>query len=78
MIDQVISSLELLKEDLTIPKNVKEKVENSIIYLKEKDVENAVKVDKVIQELDDLSSDPNLPNYLKTQLWNILSLLESV
>ena len=78
MIDQVIANLELLKEDLTLPKNVKERVENSIIFLKEKDTENAVKVDKAIQELDDLADDPNIPNYLKTQLWNILSLLESV
>lgn len=78
MLSEAITNLEILKEDMAVPRNVKDKVSNSISYLKEDDVEIAVKIDKVLQELDDLADDPNIPTYLRTQLWNIVSLLESV
>jgi len=31
-----------------------------------------------LQELDDISSDPNMPSYVRTQIWNVVSQLESI
>ncbi len=71
--------LEILSEinsDETIPKNTRTKIQTTICVLQNcKNVE--ITIDKTIQELDNLVEDPNLPIYVKTQLWNIVSILES-
>ncbi|MCG2719561.1 MAG: UPF0147 family protein [Nanoarchaeota archaeon] len=35
-----------------------------------------MKSNKALQELDNLSNDPNVPSYVLPQIWNIVSLLE--
>lgn len=74
----VIETLGLIKEDNSVPKNVREKVSNSILVLKEKDLDVGIKINKSLQELDDISEDPNIPAYTRTQIWNVVSLLESI
>ena len=46
--------------------------------LKEEDVEDCLRANKALQELDDLSEDPNVPSYLRPQIWNIVSQLETL
>ena len=77
--EQILSIIEAIKEieaDTTISKNVKIKLDETVKALEE-DKEISMKVDKAIHILDDLSEDSNLPSYIRTQLWNILSLLET-
>ena len=31
--------------------------------------------DKALQELDEISDDPNIPSFTRTQIWNIVSIL---
>ena len=38
----------------------------------------SVKVDKSIQELDDISDDPHIPIHTKTQIWDLFSKLELI
>ena len=76
--EEILDSLDEIKGDSTVPKNVKNKIDEIITTLKRKDLEISLKVDKVQQELDDISSDSNLQTFTRTQLWNIVSMLETL
>ncbi len=71
----LIESLSLIEQDLSIPKNVRGKVKNAISALEEEGMDNNVKVNKALQELDEIADDPNIPSYVRPQIWNIVSLL---
>lgn len=74
----LIEALAQIEEDVTVPKNVKIKVKNAITALKEEDKELAIKANKALQELVDISDDPNIPAYIRPQIWNVVSMLESI
>ncbi|MDP3728605.1 MAG: UPF0147 family protein [bacterium] len=75
--EELIEELYAIIEDDTIPKNVKQKIESAIAALQEENVEESLRANKALQELDELSNDPNIPSYIRPQLWNIVSQLES-
>ncbi|RME55105.1 hypothetical protein D6777_01605 [Candidatus Woesearchaeota archaeon] len=72
---ELIESLEMIEQDLGIPKNVKCKIRNAILALQDTSIELSVKANKALQELDEISDDPNIPPYVRPQIWNIVSLL---
>ena len=77
-IKNILESLTLIEQDNSVPRNVREKVKNSILCLEEENLEIAIKINKSLQELDEVSDDPNIPTYTRTQIWNVVSLLESI
>ena len=74
---ELIEELVMILEDESIPKNVKTKIESAIAALQQDAVEESIRANKALQELDDLSDDPNIPSYIRPQLWNIVSQLEA-
>lgn len=66
-----------LKDDITVPKNIRLKIERIIEVLKEK-TEMQIKVSKVLNELEEMADDVNLQSYTRTQVWNVISALEKV
>lgn len=75
---EVIKVLLQIEEDETIPKNVREKVKNTILALQSKEKDIAIKINRSLQELDDVANYPNLQPYTRAQIWQIVSLLESI
>ena len=75
---EIFSVFSQLDEDQTVPKNVKLKLKDTITILQEDNKDMAFRVDKALEWLDELCEDSNIPNYTKTQLWNLVSLLESL
>ena len=75
--EELIEELIMILEDDSIPKNVKLKIESAIAALQQEDIETSIRANKALQQLDDLSDDPNIPSYIRPQLWNILSQLET-
>jgi len=73
--NQVIENLEFLKEDPLVIKKVKETANQIISILKQQDIE--FNVEKALQHLDELNSS-EIPSYDRTQLWNIVSMLECI
>jgi len=73
----VIDSLSELSSDLAVPKNIKNKISNMINIL-EDDSELSIRINKVLNELDDIADDPNLQAYTRVQILNIVSLLETI
>ncbi|MBI2652560.1 UPF0147 family protein [Candidatus Woesearchaeota archaeon] len=76
-VDNVLKSLSEVQEDATVPRNVRTKIEAIIATLKE-ETELPIKVNKALNELDGIASDANLQSYTRTQIWNIVSLLEKL
>ena len=76
--NQVIELLSAIEEDNTVPKNVRNKVNETLSFIK-KDNTTAVDllIDRTIQSLDELSNDPNIPTFTRTQIWSVISALES-
>jgi len=76
-VKSIIVALEELTGDNTVPRNVRTKLENTIKALKEES-ELSIRINKALNELDEISDDTNIQPYTRTQIWNIVSLLETV
>ena len=74
---ETIEKLEELENDINIPKNIKLKIKGIIGVLKE-EAEVSIKVNKALNELDEISNDANLEPYTRTQIWNLVSILEKI
>ena len=73
---EIISALEELNGDSTVPKNIKNKI-IAIIQVLNEQVEKPIKISKALTELEDVSNDVNMQAYTRTQIYNIISMLES-
>ena len=75
---EVLKILNTINGDSTVPRNVKIKIQEVGLILKSDSENSALQINKVLQEIDDLSEENNIPDYTRTQLWNIASLLETI
>ncbi len=76
-VQEVIQELSAIKEDSDVPKNIRERIREMILSLNSDGEDFQLKVDKTIQNLDDISNDPNLPSFTRTQIWGVMSSMES-
>lgn len=77
LLGEIKMLLNEIGNDSEISCNIKEKINNSLNTLNE-DIDPSVKASKVIQELEGVSENSNLESYTRTQLWNVVSLLEKL
>jgi len=76
---EIIETLEQIENDASVPKNVRVKVKSAMQALNEKSTMGiAVKINKSLQELDELHDNANIPAYTRTMIWNVVSSLESI
>lgn len=75
-LEDVKELLIALKEDPASSKNIKMKIDEMLVILKE-DKDEILKIDDMIIILENLCEDVNLSAFIRTQLWNILTLLEA-
>ena len=76
-VNTVVGILSQMQEDSSVPKNIRDRIRLTISILTDCDSENDIKCDRSLQALDDIASDPGIPVYVRTQIWNILSILEA-
>ena len=76
--ETLIEELTMILEDNAIPKNIRLKVTEAIATLQDTEKESCIRANKALQELDDISDDPNIPSYIRPQIWNIVSQLEAI
>ena len=78
--DKLVPIIEVLEElcvEGSVPKNIKAKFIEIISCLKES-IETSIRVNKALHSLDEIGDDTNLQPYIRTQIWNIVSMLERV
>ena len=68
--------LDEINEDRTVPRNIRNMIVEVKQHLNNEKEDLAVKINAAISILDEVSNDPNIPTYTRTQVWNIVSLLE--
>lgn len=74
-INEVVDLLNELKDDSTIPKNVKGRIDD-IIMLLNGTADTSLNVNKALDMLDEIGDDVNLQPFARTQVWNVVSMLE--
>jgi uncharacterized protein (UPF0147 family) len=75
--DKVEIAMRMLQEDHGTPRSVREKLHNMISYLKS-NLDDSTKISTVLSNLEDMSSDVNIPAFVRTQLYSISSMLEQI
>ena len=75
-LQQVLFALQELHEDEYVPKNVKLKVAQTMELLNQEG-EISIRKSKALTELEALTEDANVEAYTRSQLFNVVSLLES-
>lgn len=76
-IDDVMFVLNELREDNTVPKNVRLKIEDAVSILS-MDTEAEIKASRVLSKLEEIAEDVNLQPYTRTRIWDVISLLEKI
>lgn len=71
----VFTLLDQIINDRTVPKNIRKAAEDSKASLSSTQSEE-VKISTAIHTLDEIINDPNMPLYTRTQIWNVVSMLE--
>lgn len=74
---ELVETLSQIEQDDSIPKNVRIKLQNAMNALQEDCKDCKIKANKALQELDEVSDDPNVPAYVRPQIWNVCSMLEN-
>lgn len=74
---QITDALGELTGDSSVPRNVRNQLAHTLHILTGAE-EHRIKVSKALEELDEIIDDPNMQPYTRTQIWNIVSLLETV
>ena len=72
--NEVLVSLNTIKEDLEIPKNIRLKICNTISCLDE-DKEFCLKASQIIEDLEEITIDPNIPPDVRIEIMNLVSIL---
>ena len=66
-----------LLEDKLLPKSVIVKL-NQVLEILQSKEEEQLKINKAQDILNEITEDSNLPAFVKTQIWNLAGLLETV
>ncbi|MCD6227736.1 UPF0147 family protein [Candidatus Micrarchaeota archaeon] len=76
-ISDLIEVIQPLSEDNSLPKNIRRSLNEAIKHLKSDD-EPLAKLGAAVYVIEELTEDINLPPHARTQIWNILTALESI
>ncbi|MBN2141916.1 UPF0147 family protein [Candidatus Woesearchaeota archaeon] len=75
----VVETIKDILEDPGLQKNIKQKLDNIMKELESADKNSIrLKVDKCVDELDEICNDSNIQPFVRTQVWSIVSMLESL
>ena len=77
-IQSIIESMQEIASDSTVPLNVKEKLNIIVKTLQNESEDVLLRKDKALSELDEIAEDTNLQAYTRTQIWNMVSVLEMI
>ena len=75
---EAIDTLNLIVSTNSTPKTIKKSVTDLVTDLVKEEYSLSVRAANTISLLDDVTQDPNMPSYVRTQLWQAGSKLESI
>jgi uncharacterized protein (UPF0147 family) len=75
---EAIDTLNQIVSSNSTPKTIKKAITDLIANLSSQEFSLSVRAANTISLLDDVTQDPNMPSYVRTQLWQAVSKLESI
>ncbi|MCS7142813.1 MAG: UPF0147 family protein [Aigarchaeota archaeon] len=75
---QVVQVLEAIANEVGAPRNVKKIATSAVKELYNDKLSPSVRAANVIDMIEDVISDSNIPSYTRTQLWMVISILETI
>ena len=75
---EAIETLNQITSSNSTPKTIKKSITDLISDLNNEEYSLSVRAANTISLLDDVTQDPNMPSYVRTQLWQAVSKLESI
>lgn len=75
---EAIDTLNQIVGSNSTPKTIKKSITDLITDLNNEEYSLSVRAANTISLLDDVTQDPNMPSYVRTQLWQAVSKLESI
>ena len=76
--DNAMQTLNQLATSHSTPKNFKKTISDLINDLKSEEYSVSVRAANAISALDDITQNPNIPSFVRTSLWQVVSILESI
>jgi uncharacterized protein len=76
--ESALQTLNQLVTSHSTPKNFKKTISDLIIELQTEENSISVRAANAISSLDDITQDPNVPSFVRTTLWQAVSVLESI
>ncbi len=73
MDEDVFEFVETIITDRSVPRNIREKVQEAIEKMKKNTVTS---LSEALYLLDDVSNDINIPEHTRTDVWEIISIIE--
>ncbi|MCJ7470847.1 UPF0147 family protein [Candidatus Bathyarchaeota archaeon] len=77
-IRQAVAVLEQVSEDTTTPRNIRRAAKDSVSALQGTEFTPAVRASNAISLMDEILQDPNMPQYTRVKLWNVMSVIEAI
>jgi len=74
---EIMQAIDDMQQDTSIPKNIKNKLATVISILNQAE-DLSVRLNRALHELDDVADDANIEPFTRTQVWNLVSMLESM
>lgn len=75
---EAIETLNQIASNGSTPKTIKKSITDLLTDLNNEEYSLSVRAANTISLLDDVTQDPNMPSYVRTQLWQAVSKLESI
>jgi len=76
--EDVLGMIKELAEDRRVPRNIRALIQQALDSLNDPKEPKAVKLSTAISLLDEATNDPNIPSHTRTQIWNLVGVLESM
>ena len=77
-INEAVETLNQVASNLSTPKNIRKNISDMANGLKSEEFSLSVRASNAISLLDDITHDPNMPSYVRVNLWQAVSTLERI
>ena len=77
-LNTAIETLNQVATNPSTPKNIRKNISGLANELKSEEYSMSVRAANAISMLDDITQDPNMPSYVRVNLWQAVSTLEGI
>ena len=74
MNEDILAIMNEIVGDRGVPRNIRAKLDEAISKIK---TNNVTSLSEAIYILDDISNDVNMPDHTRTDIWHLISLIET-